>query len=118
MVLVLFRYRHAPIVRVCPAAHDYVGDLCVFDVFRNAASYRFEPPKPDVRFLRKRAGKHVPLQLADLLSVRPAEPVAAAANELTRLFSRPQPDSSAGREPHVVELANRVWCSVRSSVAC
>ena len=48
----------------------------------------------------------MPLELADLLSVRPAEPVAAAANELTRLSARPQLDSGVGRGAHVVELGS------------
>ena len=79
MLLVLLSSGNVSVVRVSPTSHDYPRNRSVLYVGRDVAPHCLQPPTPYAGFLRKRACKHVPLQLVDLVTARPLELVATAA---------------------------------------
>ena len=104
--MVFLRRLNSPVVRVCLAAHDNPRNRGILDVSRNVSPYCSQPSVPNVGFLGERARKHVPLKLAYLVTVRPAEFVATAADQLSRLSAGLQLDPGIGRKSLVIELSD------------
>ena len=72
-------------VCVSPTSHDHPRNRSVLYVIRDVAPHYLQPPPSYAGFLRERAYKHVPLKLADLVTVtvRPLELVTTAALDHT-----------------------------------